>query len=335
MIHFSEIRTICPGRGFDDALTVLKADFNGVLIRDGWAPYRCFDDALHQTCVAHLLRRCKHLRDDHPDSAWAVQLEAVLQAGLALRDRRDDGALTDHGLASVRGRLLARLGRLIDAPPPLEGGGTTSRPITGRPRPSMTTSSWPGSTRRRRGTVKLTKSSSIDPQDTGLEPAVNPPCWRSETAVSLNLTISWGPLLADVLVLLDNLDARSCGHAGHERRRSPTQQAKHSGKRVLQDKGLLVPRQPGSCEHKRLDLCLAQGLELDPALADLLVLRDQDPAPSTNEGEPLHVLRAAPEGVALHVRDMSFVAQHVRNRPCRDTLVNEELVRVVRRRGRG
>ena len=39
------------------------------------------------------------------------------------------------------------------------------------------------------GTVKLTKSSSIDPQDTALEPAVNPPCWGSETAVSLNLTI--------------------------------------------------------------------------------------------------------------------------------------------------
>ena len=42
------------------------------------------------------------------------------------------------------------------------------------------------------GTVKLTKSSSIDPQDTGLEPAVNPPCWGSETAVSLNLTIPHG-----------------------------------------------------------------------------------------------------------------------------------------------
>ena len=114
------VYAICPGRGFDDALTVLEADFNGVLIRDGWAPYRCLDDALHQTCVAHLLRRCKHLRDDHPDSTWAVQLEAVLQAGLALRDRRDDGELTDHGLASVRGRLLARLARLIDTPPPLD-----------------------------------------------------------------------------------------------------------------------------------------------------------------------------------------------------------------------
>ena len=39
------------------------------------------------------------------------------------------------------------------------------------------------------GAVKLTKSSSSDPQDTGLEPTVNPRCWGSETAVSLNLTI--------------------------------------------------------------------------------------------------------------------------------------------------
>ena len=40
-------------------------------------------------------------------------------AGLALRNRRDDGKLADHGPASVCGRLLARLGRLSDAPPPL------------------------------------------------------------------------------------------------------------------------------------------------------------------------------------------------------------------------
>ena len=114
------VYAICPGRGFDDAVTVLDADFDGVLVRDGWAPYRRFDRALHQSCVAHLLRRCKHLRDDHPRSRWAVQVEAVLQAGLALRDRRNHGRLTDHALASVRGRLLARLGRLINGPPPLD-----------------------------------------------------------------------------------------------------------------------------------------------------------------------------------------------------------------------
>ena len=44
----------------------------------------------------------------------------VLQAGLALRDRRDAGGLSDHGLATARGRLLARLSRLIDNPPPLD-----------------------------------------------------------------------------------------------------------------------------------------------------------------------------------------------------------------------
>ena len=42
------------------------------------------------------------------------------------------------------------------------------------------------------GIVKLTKRSSIDPQYTGLQPVANPPCWASETAVSLNLTIPAG-----------------------------------------------------------------------------------------------------------------------------------------------
>ena len=87
----------------------LGADFAGVLVRDGWAPYRRFTAALHQTCAAHLLRRARQLQADHPHSPWAAGVQAVLQAALELRDRRDAGRLTDHGLASVRGRLLARL----------------------------------------------------------------------------------------------------------------------------------------------------------------------------------------------------------------------------------
>ena len=61
------VYAICPGRGFDDAATVLGTDYAGVLVRDGWAPYRCYD-GLHQTCLNHLLQRCKQLREDHPDS---------------------------------------------------------------------------------------------------------------------------------------------------------------------------------------------------------------------------------------------------------------------------
>ena len=114
------VYAICPGRGFDAAATVLGADFDGVLVRDGWAPYRCFEDALHQTCLAHLLRRCRELREDHPHDPWAAHVQDVLQAALDLRDRRDGGGLSDHGLASARGRLLARLARLINAPSRLD-----------------------------------------------------------------------------------------------------------------------------------------------------------------------------------------------------------------------
>ena len=114
------VYAICAGRGFDDATTVLRADFDGVLVRDGWVSYRCYRAALHQSCLNHLLRRCKELQEDHPDSLWAGQVQAVLQTGLAVRDRCNDGELSEHGLASVRGRLVARLGRLIDAPPPVD-----------------------------------------------------------------------------------------------------------------------------------------------------------------------------------------------------------------------
>ena len=66
---------------------MLGTDYAGVLVRDGWAPYRCYD-GLHQTCLNHLLQRCKHLREDHPDNPWAGEVQAVLQAGLDLRERR-------------------------------------------------------------------------------------------------------------------------------------------------------------------------------------------------------------------------------------------------------
>ena len=114
------VYAICPGRGFADATTVLGADFAGVLVRDGWVSYPCYRGALHQTCLNHLLQRCKELQEDHPNSLWAGQVQAVLQTGLDVRDRCNDGKLSEHGLASLRGRLVARLGRLVDAPPPLD-----------------------------------------------------------------------------------------------------------------------------------------------------------------------------------------------------------------------
>lgn len=100
---------IQPGRGFEEAAVVLGADFSGVLVRDGWAPYRQFTDAMHQTCVAHLLRRCRLITADHPHTPFGLDVQAILQQTLAVRDRHQAGLLSAHGVAVARGHLMSRL----------------------------------------------------------------------------------------------------------------------------------------------------------------------------------------------------------------------------------
>lgn len=100
------VYAIRPGRGFVDAATILGEDFAGVLARDGWAPYRRFVHADHQTCLAHLLRRRRLLQIDHPRSPFAGRLQQRLQQALALRDRHAAGEVSTHGLAIARSRLL-------------------------------------------------------------------------------------------------------------------------------------------------------------------------------------------------------------------------------------
>ena len=110
------VYAIQPGRGFEEAAAVLGADFDGVLVRDSWAPYRRFTQAVHQTCLAHLLRRCRTLIRDHAERRFAPRVQAVLQQGLRIRDRWRRGAISAHGVAVARGHLENRLNRLIDQP---------------------------------------------------------------------------------------------------------------------------------------------------------------------------------------------------------------------------
>lgn len=105
---------IQPGRGFADAAAVLGADFAGVLVRDGWAPYRQFTAATHQTCLAHLLRRCRLVAADHPHATFATDVQAILQQALAARDRYLAGEISAAGLAVARGQLIARLAARLD-----------------------------------------------------------------------------------------------------------------------------------------------------------------------------------------------------------------------------
>jgi transposase len=107
------VYAIQPGRGLAQAAQVIGLDYPGVLQRDGWQSYRCFRAALHQTCLAHLLRRCRVLLLDYPNQPFVRAVKAVLQAALGTRTAYRDGALSAHGLAVARGHYTERLGRLL------------------------------------------------------------------------------------------------------------------------------------------------------------------------------------------------------------------------------
>ena len=110
------VYAICDGRGFDQATTVLPADFAGTLCRDGWAPYRKFTAAAHQTCCAHLLRRAREMRESNPPEHRAIPetLSAILHDALAVRALRDAGALEGDSLEQAITALDSRVEVLLE-----------------------------------------------------------------------------------------------------------------------------------------------------------------------------------------------------------------------------
>lgn len=109
------VYVIRPSRGLDVIDEVLGRDYVGRMTHDGWAPYDRLTQAVHQQCVAHLLRRARELLELACGGAarFPGRVKQLLCDALALRDRREAGTISDHGLASVRGRLERRLDGLM------------------------------------------------------------------------------------------------------------------------------------------------------------------------------------------------------------------------------
>ena len=107
---------IMPGRGYDEAVRLLGADYDGFLIHDGWSIYYKFQKAFHQSCTRHLITRCNGMIKSSSSAAGAFpsNVKAILLKGLNLRDRYLEGEVADHGLASATGRLEADMARLLD-----------------------------------------------------------------------------------------------------------------------------------------------------------------------------------------------------------------------------
>lgn len=108
------IYNVADGRGFAQACDLIDADYTGTIVRDGWAPYRRYEAATHQTCLAHLCRRCDELTEDLP--GWARGTPRVvrdlLHQALAARD------LDDTERATVAADLTERVELLASQPQP-------------------------------------------------------------------------------------------------------------------------------------------------------------------------------------------------------------------------
>jgi len=107
---------IRPSRGHDVLGEILGLGWSGDTTHDGWRPYDFLEEARHQQCLGHLVRRTKLLLETATRGAAGFPRTVLhlLQDGLALRDRRDEGEISPHGLAVATGRLEHRLVRLLD-----------------------------------------------------------------------------------------------------------------------------------------------------------------------------------------------------------------------------
>jgi transposase len=110
------VYAILPGRGYEQAVAILGAEYDGFLIHDGWAPYYRFQLAFHQSCLAHLLKRCREMAQVASPAALAFPraVENLLLTSLELRDRYERGEISERGLSIATGKLEVKLDRMLE-----------------------------------------------------------------------------------------------------------------------------------------------------------------------------------------------------------------------------
>jgi transposase len=103
-------------RGYAAAAAILGEDYAGFLVHDGARCFYGFARAFHPSCLEHLIRRCREMIQVASPAAaqFPLAVKTLLQQGLRLRDRHQEGSVSPHGLAVATGRLEAQLDRLLD-----------------------------------------------------------------------------------------------------------------------------------------------------------------------------------------------------------------------------
>jgi transposase len=103
-------------RGVLASSRIIPQDYDGVLVHDGFKSYERFFRATHQTCNAHLLRRCHELLQVATGGAviFPRRVKAILLEGLEVRNRRDAAEISARTAARRAGQLQKQLVKLTE-----------------------------------------------------------------------------------------------------------------------------------------------------------------------------------------------------------------------------
>ena len=109
---------IDPQRSADVLEKVIGLDWSGNMTHDGFSSYERFEDAAHQQCLDHALRRARSLVDKHTGAAKTFPQRVIdlLTEALRLRDRFADEAADQDRRGLAYEDFTQRLRGLTDHP---------------------------------------------------------------------------------------------------------------------------------------------------------------------------------------------------------------------------
>jgi transposase len=119
---------IDPQRSADALEAVIGIDWGGVLIHDGFASYDRFEEATHQQCLDHVLRRARRLAEGATRGAvhFPRRLITLFSAAIHLRNRFLRGEVAAEALPQARAGFDERLLELALPPRVVEPYATLS-----------------------------------------------------------------------------------------------------------------------------------------------------------------------------------------------------------------
>ena len=109
---------IDPQRGSNALQRVIGRDWSGIMVHDGWASYDQFQDAAHQQCQAHVLRRAHELEEAAIGRAkvFPRQVIDLFQESLRVRDQFAEQPPDDDRRGQVYEDFTERMSNLAAAP---------------------------------------------------------------------------------------------------------------------------------------------------------------------------------------------------------------------------